>query len=671
VPGADLKQIEVKVENDHIQRITAARPLAAICELIWNAYDADASEVRVELQKGPLTKLGSILVIDNGTGIPLDSIQDSFQKLGGSWKRPGAKTAGGRAVHGEKGQGRFKAFSLGESVAWTSNHGGQCFTIFGQKSNLKNFEISEPVATSSQGCSVAISDVTKDFEIWAANGFADRVRDIFALQLYDDPSFRIIYDGVAVNAREAIASVSPYPITVTHGGRTFEAILDIVEWKRPVDRKLMLCLPGRFSFYDMPPGIQARGFEFTAYLTADHFQQLADNHTEGLVELDAGANLLIEASKAQLREHFRAKEVARSRDKIQEWVDAAIYPYEGAAADPIEVNERQLFDVVALNLADYSTDFDKSPPKQKKLVLQLVKAAIETGAPNLLSILEKVIDLPKERQDELAELLRKTSLTAVINAAKAVTDRLDFLRALQLLIFEPKSKRQLLERSQLHRIIAQETWIFGEQFNLVNDDQDLSSVLRSHIKLLGREPSASDMAEPVFDAEGKAAIVDLMLSARIPTPTDDERRHLVVELKRPAQSINEDVLSQIKKYAKAVAQDPRFIQSNVEWDFIAVSTSFTSDARLEAQQADKPPGLIFELNKPIKVRVWAKTWGQIIQEAEGRLTFYRRRLEYQASDEEALGYLRSIDTAYLSEAVKARIAELDGDDAGDEPKTDG
>lgn len=670
VLGAGLKHIEVRVENDHIQRITAARPLAAICELIWNAYDADASEVRVELQGGQLTKLGSILVTDNGSGIPLDTIEDSFQKLGGSWKRLGIKTTGGRAVHGEKGQGRFKAFSLGESVAWTSNHGGQRFTIFGQKSNLKKFEISEPVATSSQGCSVAISDVTKDFEIWAANGFADRVRDVFALQLYDDPNFRIIYDGVSVNAREAIASVTPYPITVNQGDRLIKAVLDIVEWKKPVDRKLMLCLPGRFSFHDMPPGIQARGFEFTAYLTADHFQQLADNHTEGLVELDPTSNMLIEASKAQLREHFRAKEGVRSRDKIQEWVEAAIYPYEGVATNPIEVNERQLFDVVALNLADYSVDFEKSPPKQKKLLLQLIKAAIETGSTSLLSILEKVIDLPKERQDELAELLRKTSLTAVINAAKAVTDRLDFLRALQLLVFEPKSKRQLLERSQLHRIIAQETWIFGEQFNLVNDDQDLSSILRSHIKLLGREPSASDMAEPVLDAEGKTAIVDLMLSARVPTPTDDERRHLVVELKRPSQSINEDVLSQIRRYAKAVAQESRFIHNNVEWDFIAVSNSFTPDAELEARQAGKPRGLIFELNDPIKLRVWAKTWGQIIQEAEGRLTFYKRRLEYQASDEEALGYLRTIDAAYLSDAVKARIAELDGDAECDEPKTD-
>lgn len=135
----------------------------------------------------------------------------------------------------------------------------------------------------------------------------------------------------------------------------------------------------------MPPGIQARGFEFTAYLTAEHFHQFADNHAEGLVELDSASNALIEAAKPRLREHFRIKEAAWSRDKIQEWVEAAIYPYEGAAADPIEINERQqLFDVVALNLADYSADFEKYPPKQKKLLLQLLKAAIETGATNLL-----------------------------------------------------------------------------------------------------------------------------------------------------------------------------------------------------------------------------------------------------------------------------------------------
>lgn len=111
-----MQQIEVKVENDHIQRITTAKPLAAISELIWNAYDADAREVKVELEEGQLTKLGLIRIVDNGTGMPVDEVEALFQSLGGSWKKRAVKTDGGRAIHGEKGQGRFKAFALGERV---------------------------------------------------------------------------------------------------------------------------------------------------------------------------------------------------------------------------------------------------------------------------------------------------------------------------------------------------------------------------------------------------------------------------------------------------------------------------------------------------------------------------------------------------------------------------
>jgi hypothetical protein len=425
----------------------------------------------------------------------------------------------------------------------------------------------------------------------------------------------------------------------------------------------MLCLPGRFSFYSMAAGIQARGFDFTAYLTSDYFQTLADENMEGLVELDPPSMALVEAAKNKLREHFRKRESERSRSKIMDWREARIYPYEGNPSNAIEVNERQVFDVVALNLADYSPDFEKTSVKQQKLILQLIKAAVETGPSALPSILEKVVDLPKAKQEELADLLRKTSLTAVIEAAKAVTDRLEFLRALQMLVFDRNSKRQLLERSQLHRIIAQETWIFGEQFNLMNDDEDLTAVLRSHLTLLGKDRQQLAPTDPVLDAEGNAAIVDLMLSCRMPTATDHDRRHLVVELKRPAQTLNEDVINQIKKYAKAVSLDDRFKHSNAEWDFVAISNSFTKDAELEARQAGKPRGLVLELDDPVKIRVWARTWGEIIQDAEGRLTFYKRRLEYQASDTEALRYLRTINADYLSDEVKERILALSAKEA--------
>lgn len=524
-----VQEIEVKVENDHIERLTTAKPILALSELIWNAYDADAHVVRVEFEEGGLTKLALIRVQDDGDGIAFEEAEGLFKSLGGSWKRAGAKTEGGRFVHGEKGQGRFKAFSLGDTVAWISSAKGKRFALTGQRSNLKKFTVSDVVPTTSKGCTVEITDVQKDFQIRGEDGFGEQIRDVFALQLYEAPDFEIIYDGEAINAREAIRVVTPYPIVARLAdGKDISAKLEIVEWKKKVERRLLLCLPGRFNFHSMAPGIHARGFDFTAYLTADLFQDMVDENREGLVELDPAATALIEAAKAKLREHFREKESERSRNRIEEWQQAQIYPYEGATTDPIQRNERQVFDVVALNLADYSSDFEKAPPQQQKLIFQLVKTAIESGTSSLPSILEKVIGLPKAKQEELAELLRKTTLTSVINAAKAVTDRLDFLKALQVLVFDAKSKKQLLERSQLHRIIAQESWIFGEEFNLLNDDEDLTSVLRSHLKILGKD--RTDLApEPVFDTDGNAAIVDLMLSRRVPTATDFERKHLVVD----------------------------------------------------------------------------------------------------------------------------------------------
>lgn len=77
-----MQEIEVKVENDHIERLTTAKPILALSELIWNAYDADASTVRVEFEEGGLTKLALIRVQDDGDGIPYEDAEGYFKSLG-------------------------------------------------------------------------------------------------------------------------------------------------------------------------------------------------------------------------------------------------------------------------------------------------------------------------------------------------------------------------------------------------------------------------------------------------------------------------------------------------------------------------------------------------------------------------------------------------------------
>lgn len=55
------------------------------------------------------------------------------------------------------------------------------------------------------------------------------------------------------------------------------------------------------------------------------------------------------------------------------------------------------------------------------------------------------------------------------------------------MLFDPEPKKRLKERSQLHRIVAQNCWMFGEDFMLSVDDQSLTEVLRSHKKILGED----------------------------------------------------------------------------------------------------------------------------------------------------------------------------------------
>src|SRR5207248_2977281 len=106
------------------------------------------------------------------------------------------------------------------------------------------------------------------------------------------------------------------------------------------------------------------------------------------------------------------------------------------------------------------------------------------------------------------------TLSAIIAAARVVADRLDFLRGLEVMVYEPDTKRALLERRQLHKMLAKESWVFGDEYALAVNDESLTAVLAQHVKLLGREELASD-ADEVLREDGTRGIVDLMLGKTI------------------------------------------------------------------------------------------------------------------------------------------------------------
>jgi hypothetical protein len=426
-----------------------------------------------------------------------------------------------------------------------------------------------------------------------------------------------------------------------------DATVTVIEWKTPAEKSIFLCDANGFALAEVPAGVQAPGFNFTAYLRSDYIRELDQAGALIFEELDPDLRKFLESTRSRLKDHFRQRTAALARNVVNEWKEQDIYPYKGEPRDVLEEAERQMFDVLALNVSEYLADFEKAETKSKRFSLRLLRQAIEESPQAVQKIIQDVLDLPTEKRDDLAALLRRTTLSALITSSKVVADRTDFLRGLEILLFEPVSREQLLERSQLHKILEGHTWLFGEEFALSISDRGLKDVLRKHLALLGRTEEPLDA---VLRDDGSVGIVDLMLSRSIPQSKADEREHLIVELKRPKQLIDSGVFDQIESYAMAVAADERFRDTKTRWIFWAVSDDIASNIRVRARQPNRPEGLVLDVPE-LRLSVWVKSWGQVLESCRGRLEFFRKNLEYEADDESAIALLKRLHAKYLPPVI--------------------
>ena len=652
-----MARIRVKAKQDYLERqVQRSNPIDAIAEMIWNAVDGDATKIEVRVTENAMEGVESVLILDNGHGIPHKEALQAFENLGNSWKKYQRTSPNGRRYHGEKGEGRFTAFAIGGHVKWTTRwrDGSQTkkFDIIGRASDLEVFEVGEPetVQEHHTGTQVTISNIASHPKALVAEDAPIHLAEQFAvyLRLYD--GIQIKFNNVVVDPTKVQEHVEDYPIdgVTTESNNPIKAELTIIEWKHRVAKELVLCdSVGCALATRKIERVPAKGFNFTAYLKSD----LCREHQSilELNDLHKDLSQLIKAAKEVMRGHFRKRTADQARTLVARWKEEEVYPYHGQPADPVEEVERQVFDVVALNVNEYLPDFATADPRSKRFSFQMLRSAIEKSPTDVRRIVQEVLELPKEKREELVELLERTSLTSIINASKVVVNRLDFLSGLEVVLFDYEAKKKTKERKHLQRLLAENTWIFGEEFNLAVDDQSLKEVLRKHLQKLGREPE--DELAPVTTLDGTRGIVDLMLSKQIPLPNGDEFDHLVVELKRPTQNINKDVITQLEDYAFAVAADERFKSSKVRWNFWALANKMDEFALRKARQSGRPRGEIYRGEEP-SIVIWAKTWNEILDECKGRLRFFKDKLGLMATQEHGLGHLRKVYEKYLPDTLK-------------------
>lgn len=638
-------------------------PAVGLCELVWNAFDEDAKVVSIRIENNDLGGLDLIHVEDDGNGMNRQRAESGFSKVGDSWKiMPGTKSDSGRPVHGKHGRGRYAAFALGGSVNWVSTskavEGDELATIQiqGNVSSLDRFNIDE-IATESDttGTRVVIGAVTA--EAVAAfdheNSIRERLLTEFALHLERHNDFRIEFLGTSIEPAAVMASRETIPVDLPEDV-TGPVELTIIEWKlQNVERRLYLCNPDGTIVGEMPPNIQAVGAEFTAYLAWEGF-----THDQGLLlegDNDTPAGKVVQAARAALKAHLAAAARRRESETVTRWMKEGVYPYKGEPKSQVEKATRDTFNVVAM-AASRTVDEAKST-QSKALALSLLKETFESDPESLLPILRQFSRLSQARIEELREILEHTSLAHLISVGKEIGSRIEFINGLNALLFDRQTKRRLLERRQLHRILANETWIFGEEWSLTGDDERLNEVLKKFLTKLGVDVELAGGA-PVVREDGSDAIPDLVLGRQLETRAN-HFSHLVVELKRPKHKLDDEDISQLRSYAYAITNDERFDQPNSEWEFWLVGNETTNAVDDQRNQENRPHGVVQD-NK--KYRLIVRTWAEIIGDAEHRLKFVQKSLQYASDRDSGLASMRAKYAAYLPKEAFEVMAT-----AADEP----
>ena len=649
------KLLDIGVEKDHIESLTKANGISSLMELLWNALDADASEIRVEFKHTTLGGYEYITIKDNGHGLTYEKAQDVFSRLGGSEKKTKTQSPTGRQYHGKEGKGRYKGLALGDFVKFTStfqsNGSLSEFNITLDRNHLSRTEISDlkqlKKGEGITGFKVEIENINNknaDNALRLEN--RNELEEKFASYWISYPGFKIYFNDNELQFASLIKNSEEVEIKVDKEGLIYKFTIKVIEWNFDNKKKTYLCNAQGIPFLETNLGIRS-SIPISVFIQSIYIEKLQRENTLDLFEADEILLGVLKASKDFAREYIRKRLHEYSREFIQDLKQKGIYPYKEPAENLIEESKRQVFDIVALQIHEHLPSFNDQDDRNKKLTLSLVSEALENDSKNLRKILNEIIELPEEQREDLAELLESTSLSNIIDTMTEIKNRLNFLNGLEQIIYEKDLNKHFLERKHLHKIIIEETWLFGDEYTYGVDDLTLKNVLKAYLKDSLKREDFEDIVNSEDNSQLET-IPDVCLWQQYSLGTAG-KENLVIELKRPSLNAGMTEMGQIMSYASSVALDKRFPKDKTRWKFLLITKDIKKELEPQLKQKNRKFGHVSEGEN---FDVFVLTWGDIISEAKQRHEFIKEKLNLNLQDnEEGLKYLKIKYKQYLPNEI--------------------
>ena len=614
------------------------KPIESLYELIWNGFDAGATEVELTIKRNELEGIEEILVSDDGSGIDFYSESCGFNKYDDSEKKNSIQT------HGKDGVGRFGFHKICCKAEWHTKIDDHMYKTTIDSIKLEDFNTikvesseTEMLQNVKSGTVVRLLGFDGQENLPTEDNIIRFLSIEFGWYLAIKKDINIVFNGKKVKVPQA----DTFSHTFEINGLYFDT--QFYRWHtKPSSEK-------SYDYY-ITSNNHVKSKELSGFNQRPNFylstvvkSKVFDNNDLDLIAMNS--ELL---DWRQLKYEILAKQ----EDMYSKFI-------KGRASEVIEGYEKKGFFLESTGIdREYSlwrinniktvvkelyvndpSLFNNLKDKPAKILIRLLdKVVTSSDNDSLMNILEGVLDLETDGLDRLSKIINDSSLENVISTVEEITKRLSVVKMIKD-IMEYKY-HSILETPDLQKVIEKNSWLFGEQYSLIGAEEDnfnkVAKKLRDQVESIN-EVTIGELEDGV-NIEGAQRQVDLFLASKNLSYDESNNKVfkcVIIEIKKPSVSLNKKHLRQIEDYAEIISKHPSFSGSqHMRFELILIGrkisqTDTSIKSKLESSKNHQEKGLI---NKDGKIKTYVRDWFSILDEHELSHNYLLEKLKPKLPD---------------------------------------
>lgn len=620
----------------------------ALAEIIWNGFDAQATEININFSPNQIDYINELIISDNGTGIDFSNLNETFGAFLDSIKRKSFQRSS--YVRGKKGKGRFSFIAFAHTATWFTTYldfeSGKLLDyeiiINANNKDVYKDENHKISSLTSTGTKLVLSN------LFNVTGYSFNNEEILSflrnefgwfLLLNQDNNYKLSINGEAIDFQNIIADHEIFEKAIKDANdHTHSFTITYVRWNEKIGDKFyyyFLNDEKKESYKQLTSyNNNAISFYHSVYVQSSFFNDFtpsADDTSAPLFGINQ-SNPVFKVLLKTLQQIIEDKQKSFVRNDA---ADQLIAKYERNGIFPKfnnnkyeQAKRKDLVDVVKEIYCIQPKIFKGLNETQEKTSIGFINLLLDSNErENILTILEDIVQLSVEERENLATLLKKTSFNKIVKTINLIENRFKIVDLLRTLVFDLKQFTN--ERDHIQHAIAENYWLFGEQFHLVTANEGFENLLSNYLYIID---NAAQNNQPQIDDSEKNRRPDIFMCRQrsLPDPLDHDgelEENIMVELKRPTVTIGKEQLRQIEDYMDFITRQDAFNAQTRIWKFYVLSNKVDDYCRKQYEEF-KDKGKRYLVKSWGNLEIFAMTWDDVFKSFEIKHKYLLDKLDF-------------------------------------------